>query len=125
MQTQKAFPRDPQSVWEPGYWPALAPATGAEDATSNATYRFTQPYSWVDNSFFRLKSLEIGYNIPKTLLGKVHVKSARVHFSATNLLTFCNPIVKVWDPETYQSSRRGASGAPLLRTYVIGLSISF
>ena len=118
-------PRDPQSVWEPGYWPALAPATGAEDATSNATYRFTQPYSWVDNSFFRLKSLEIGYNIPKTLLGKVHVKSARVHFSATNLLTFCNPIVKVWDPETYQSSRRGASGAPLLRTYVIGLSISF
>ena len=118
-------PRDPQSVWVPGYWPALAPATGAEDATSNATYRYTQPYSWVDNSFFRLKSLEIGYNIPKTLLGKVHVKRARVHFSATNLLTFCNPIVKVWDPETYQSSRRGASGAPLLRTYVIGLSISF
>ena len=118
-------PRDPQSVWVPGYWPALAPATGAEDASSNATYRYTQPYSWVDNSFFRLKSLEIGYNIPKTLLGKVHVKHARVHFSATNLLTFCNPIVKVWDPETYQSSRRGASGAPLLRTYVIGLSISF
>ena len=118
-------PRDPQSVWVPGYWPALAPATGAEDATSNATYRYTQPYSWVDNSFFRLKSLEIGYNIPKSLLGKVHVKSARVHFSATNLLTFCNPIVKVWDPETYQSSRRGASGAPLLKTYVFGLSISF
>ena len=35
------------------------------------------------------------------------------------------PIVKVWDPETYQSSRRGASGAPLLKTYVIGTSISF
>ena len=118
-------PRDPNSVWVAGYWPALAPASGAEDATSNATYRFVQPYSWVDNSFFRLKSLEIGYNLPKSLLKKIHLKKVRVHASGTNLLTFCNPIVKVWDPETYQSSRRGASGAPLLKTYVIGTSISF
>ena len=118
-------PRDPNSVWVAGYWPALAPASGAEDASSNATYRFVQPYSWVDNSFFRLKSLEIGYNLPKSLLKKIHLKKVRVHASGTNLLTFCNPIVKVWDPETYQSSRRGASGAPLLKTYVIGTSISF
>jgi len=118
-------PRDPNSEWVAGYWPALAPATGAEDASSNATYRFDQPYSWVDNSFFRLKSLEIGYNVPKSLLKKIHIKNLRVHASGTNLLTFCNPIVKAWDPETYQSSRRGASGAPLLRTFVIGTSISF
>ena len=118
-------PRDPNSVWVAGYWPALAPASGAEDASSNATYRFVQPYSWVDNSFFRLKSLELGYNLPKSLLKKIHLKRVRVHASGTNLLTFCNPIVKVWDPETYQSSRRGASGAPLLKTYVIGTSISF
>ncbi len=118
-------PRDPNSVWEAGYWPALAPATGAEDASSNATYRFTQPYSWVDNSFFRLKSLEIGYTLPKAVLNRIHMKSIRIHASATNLFTICNPIVRVWDPETYQSSRRGASGAPLLRTFVIGTSISF
>ncbi len=118
-------PRDPNSVWVPGYWPALAPATGAEDASSNATYRFVQPYSWVNNAFFRLKSLEMGYTFPKSLVSKVGLKSVRVHASATNLLTICNPIVKVWDPETYQASRRGASGAPLLKTFVIGTSISF
>jgi hypothetical protein len=112
-------------VWVPGYWPALAPASGAEDAASNATYRFVQPYSWVNNAFFRLKSLEIGYNLPKSLLSKIHLKRVRIHASGTNLLTICNPIVKEWDPETYQASRRGASGAPLLRTYVIGTSISF
>ena len=118
-------PRDPNSVWVPGYWPALAPASGAEDATSNATYRYVQPYSWVDNAFFRMKSIEMGYTFPKSLVGKIGLKSVRVHASATNLLTFCNPIVKVWDPETYQASRRGASGAPLLKTFVIGTSISF
>ena len=125
-------PRDPNSVWVAGYWPALAPAQGAEDGSdtdtkyrSNATYRLRQPYSWVDNSFFRLKSLEIGYNLPKGLTKKLHMKRVRVFASGTNLLTFCNPLVKVWDPETYQSERRGAAGAPLLKTYVIGTSISF
>ena len=118
-------PRDPNSVWVPGYWPALAPASGAEDASSNATYRFLQPYSWVNNAFLRLKSIEMGYTFPKTLVSKVGLKSVRVHASATNLLTFCNPVLKNWDPETYQSSRRGASGAPLLKTFVVGTSISF
>ena len=118
-------PRDPNSVWVPGYWPALAPATGAEDASSNATYRFDQPYSWVNNAFFRMKSLEIGYTLPKSVLSKINLKRVRVYASGTNLLTFCNPIVKVWDPETYQASRRGASGAPLLKTFVVGTSISF
>lgn len=118
-------PRDPNSEWVAGYWPALAPASSAEDASSNATYRYAQPYSWVNNSFFRLKSLEIGYTFPKTLVQKAHLKGVRVHASGTNLLTICNPTVKTWDPETYQSSRRGASGAPLLKTFVIGTSISF
>ena len=118
-------PRDPNSVWVPGYWPALAPASGAEDSSSNATYRFDQPYSWVNNAFFRMKSLEIGYTLPKSVLSKINLKRVRVYASGTNLLTFCNPIVKVWDPETYQASRRGASGAPLLKTFVVGTSISF
>ena len=118
-------PLDPQSVWEPGYWPALAPATGAEDASSNATYRYAQPYSWVNNAFFRLKSLEVGYTFPEVRVRKACLRSVRVYAGGTNLLTFCDPLAKVWDPETYQSSRRGASGAPLLRTFVLGTNIRF
>ena len=79
----------------------------------------------VDNTYFRLKSLEIGYTVPKSVVSKLHLKRLRVHASGTNLLTFCNPLLKAWDPETYQSSRRGASGAPLLKTFVIGASVSF
>ena len=118
-------PLDPQSVWVPGYWPALAPATGAEDASSNATYRYAQPYSWVNNAFFRLKSLEVGYTFPEVRIRKACLKSVRVYAGGTNLLTFCDPLARVWDPETYQSSRRGASGAPLLRTFVLGANIRF
>ena len=118
-------PRDPNSVWVPGYWPALAPASAYNDASSNGTYRYKQPYSWVDNTFFRLKSIEMGYTFPKALVSKVGLKNVRVHASATNLLTFCNKVVKAWDPEANQNGYRGASGAPLLKTFVIGTSISF
>ena len=56
---------------------------------------------------------------------KACLKSVRVYAGGTNLLTFCDPLARVWDPETYQSSRRGASGAPLLRTFVLGANIRF
>ncbi|MDO5443802.1 MAG: hypothetical protein Q4G10_09040, partial [Bacteroidia bacterium] len=80
---------------------------------------------WVDNTYLRMKSLEIGYTLPKPVLKKVGIKSMRVHASGTNLLTFCNPVVKHWDPETDQNMYRGGGGAPLLKTFVIGTSISF
>jgi hypothetical protein len=118
-------PRDPNSKWVAGYWPALAPATKYNDKSSNGTYRYTQPYTWLNGRYLRLKSLEIGYTLPKSLLSKIHIKSMRVYGSGTNLLTFCDPLLKQWDPETNQNAYRGASGAPLLKTFVIGTSISF
>ena len=118
-------PRDPMSQWVAGYYPALAPASNHYDYSSNATYRYTQPYSWVDGTYLRLKSLEIGYNLPKSLTSKVNVKHARVFVSGTNLLTFCNKIVKPWDPERNQGDYVGTLGTPLLKTYSFGVNINF
>lgn len=118
-------PRDPQSVWVAGYYPALAPANNHYDTSSNATYRYKQPYSWVDGTYFRLKSLEIGYKLPKSVISKIHLKSARVYLSGTNLLTFCDKLIKPWDPERNQSAWLGTSGSPLLKNYTIGVNINF
>ncbi|TLX71042.1 TonB-dependent receptor [Labilibacter sediminis] len=58
-----------------------------------------QPSSWWlrDGSFLRLKSVELGYTLPTSLLNKVRVKEARVYVSGNNLLTFSK--FKLWDPE--------------------------
>ena len=120
-----ADPRDPQSVWIAGYYPALAPCNNHYDYTSNATYRYQQPYSWVDGTYFRLKSLEIGYTLPKDFLGRIHLKSARVFMSGTNLITICNKIVKPWDPERNQGDYVGTLGQPLMKNYSLGMSINF
>lgn len=44
---------------------------------------------WIENgSFFRIRSIELGYNVPAAWLQKISVTSARVFVSGQNLLTF-------------------------------------
>lgn len=40
-----------------------------------------------DASFFRLRNLQVGYNIPPRLLQKVSLSGLRIYFSANNLVT--------------------------------------
>ena len=118
-------PRDPQSVWISGYYPALAPANNHYDTSSISTYHYSQPYSWVDGKYLRLKSLELGYRLPSNLVKKIYLKSARIYLSGTNLLTFCDKLVKPWDPERNQSDWLGTYGSPLLKNYSFGVNITF
>ncbi|MDD5950662.1 MAG: SusC/RagA family TonB-linked outer membrane protein [Bacteroidales bacterium] len=118
-------PFDPQSQWVAGYWPAIAKAKSAYDTNSNNTYRKNQPYSFVDGTYLRLKSLEIGYRIPKSVLSKIKVGSVRVYANGTNLLTFCNKLLKPYDPERSQSSWLGVGGAPLIKNFSFGVNVSF
>lgn len=50
-----------------------------------------------DGSFLRLKSVEIGYNMPQKIARKMALESLRFYFSGTNLVTFSN--FKLWDVE--------------------------
>ncbi len=123
--TEGADPFDPQTKWVSGFWPAAAVATAAYDGNSNSTYRFNQPYNFVDGTYLRLKSLEVGYTLPRNLTQKVGIRNARVFLSGTNLLTFCNKLLKPYDPERNENAWLGAGGYPLMRTYSIGVNLSF
>lgn len=72
-----------------------------------------------DGSFLRLKNLEIGYTLPKSLIGKSFVRSLRFYVSANNLLTFSK--FKLWDPEKGVSD---GAGYPLNRVITLGFNIN-
>jgi TonB-linked SusC/RagA family outer membrane protein len=94
------------------FWPRLS-NTENKNNTQKSTW-------WMrDGSFIRLKSLEIGYSLPKNLLKKVRVSNLRIYLSGTNLLCFSK--FKLWDPEM------GAKGMgyPLQRVFNLGLNIDF
>ena len=120
-----ADPFDPKTEWIAGYWPALAYATSAYDTSSNVTYRANQPYTYVNGTYLRLKSLEIGYTFDFAFLRKVHIRSLRLYANGTNLLTFCNKLLKPYDPEREQNSYIGTAGAPLQKNFSAGLSLNF
>ena len=120
-----ADPFDPQTEWVAGYWPALAYATSNYDTSSNVTYRKNQPYTFVNGTFLRLKSLEVGYTFNAAFLQKVHIRSLRVYANGSNLLTFCNKLLKPYDPEREQNSYIGTAGAPLMKNFSAGVSVNF
>ena len=118
-----ADPWDPQTQWVEGYWPALARVTAAGRA-HNATYAAAQPYNNVNASFFRLKSIEVGYRFSPKILQKAKIKSLRVFFNGGNIFTICNPLLKFVDPESNDNGRQGGT-FQINRTYNLGVSLNF
>jgi hypothetical protein len=74
-----------------------------------------------DASFVRLKTVELGYSIPTSILSKTNVlKSLRVYVSAFNLLTWAAQ-VKFADPEF----NGGFFNYPPSRVLNFGVSLKF
>jgi hypothetical protein len=73
---------------------------------------------WLDNaSFIRLKNLNLGYDLPSSLMKKMKLGNVKVFFNGINLLLLKDEI-KIYDPE-------GANNAyPINRSYAFGINIT-
>ncbi len=108
-------------TWSESNPNASMPKVGGLTTAKNA--RSENSSFWLrDASFLRLKNVEIGYTIPKTLTNRIGLDNCRLFVSGTNLFLLRDKI-KVYDPENTASS--GAFQYPSNRTYDIGVNISF
>jgi TonB-linked SusC/RagA family outer membrane protein len=92
---------------------------------------------WVqDGSFLRLKTVTLGYNLPKDLVNKVFLQSARIYVAGQNLLTFTD--YDGYDPEVNSTYFQGTTAQqtnvnlghdfytpPLARTITFGVNLGF
>ena len=117
-------PWDPETQWVAGWWPALARVSQSAQA-HNATYTNHQAYNWIDASYLRLKSVEIGYRFTPAFLQKAGIKSARVFFNGGNLLTICNPLLKYIDPESSDTSYIAGGVYQINKTFNFGVNLNF
>lgn len=113
-------PYNPQSEWVPGKYPSTI-ANGLDNNRRISTY-------WLkDASYLRMKTLELGYNLPKPLLAKVGIEQVRCYFAAQNLFTFDN--LKFIDPEipTNDDTNYAGNGKyyPQQRVLTLGLNLQF
>jgi TonB-linked SusC/RagA family outer membrane protein len=82
---------------------------------------------WIeDGSYFRMKTITLGYNFPKDLVNRAYFSSARVYVTSQNLLTFTK--YKGVDPEFTGGVIVGGidwSTFPQPRTVTFGLNLGF
>ncbi len=72
-----------------------------------------------DGSYLRLKTLEMGYSLPKALTTRLRLEKLRLHIIGQNLLTFSK--FKLWDPEMGSSN---GMKYPLGKTVTFGLTVN-
>ncbi|MFA9389621.1 MAG: SusC/RagA family TonB-linked outer membrane protein [Prolixibacteraceae bacterium] len=83
---------------------------------------------WIeDASFLRLKTLQLGYTLPQSVLSEIGIGYARIYIGGENLLTFTN--YTGYDPEISNvSPLSGVSdngNYPVPRTFSFGININF
>lgn len=98
---------------------AIYPRLSLSNQAGSSNNDQTSDWWLRDGSFIRLKNFEIGYTMPKSLIGKSVIKSLRFYVSGTNLLTFSQ--FKLWDSE---KGNANGSGYPLNRVVSIGFNIN-
>ncbi len=81
-----------------------------------------------DGSFLRLRNLQIGYSLPKSLLSKVYLQGLRVYFTANNLLTLTG--YEGFDPDIGTNGWILDTGIdkgfyPSNKSYGLGMSVTF
>lgn len=105
--------------WTPENQNARYPRPNAE-ASGQVDYQNTIDY--YDGSYLKIKTISLGYTVPKKHLKKIGVEKLRVYFTADNpfIHTKCD-YLKNYDPE------KGGNDdyAPLSRQYVFGVNLSF
>ncbi|SER24672.1 SusC/RagA family TonB-linked outer membrane protein [Pedobacter rhizosphaerae] len=84
---------------------------------TNINNEATSTFWMKSGDYLRLKNIEIGYSLPKSLLNRIKLSTIRVFASGTNLLTF-SAYDRV-DPEVYNGTY------PLQRLLNVGVNIKF
>ena len=74
-------------------------------------------YNYFSTDYFRLKNIEIGYNVPSTALNNGFISNLRLYASGLNLLTISE--FDIWDPEV------AGRGYPMSKVLNVGLRATF
>jgi len=115
----------PSTLYDGNYWSVYNTVEQNLDARyprlshqSAANNNYEMSDFWLFNgSYFRLKNITVGYNLPKSMLERVNMKDVRVYVSGTDLFSLSD-YPEGYDPEALNNTY-------ISTTYSVGLNIKF
>jgi hypothetical protein len=109
------YHQDEQGNWIPGEWPSTRDA-----GSFSVNYARAQQTTY-DASYLRLKSVELGYTLPRKITNKMKIQRLRFFANGYNLYTFSK--LDFVDPEHPE----GTYGYlyPIMKNFNFGLNLTF
>ncbi|MFA9391165.1 MAG: SusC/RagA family TonB-linked outer membrane protein [Prolixibacteraceae bacterium] len=86
------------------------------------THVHLYPFAVRDASYFRLRTLTLGYDLPKKALATIGINSAKIYMTGTNLFTFTD--FPSYSPEQ-NPLVNGSTAFPETRGITVGVKIGF
>ncbi|HMJ67671.1 MAG TPA: TonB-dependent receptor [Cyclobacteriaceae bacterium] len=117
-----------EESWRPGKTDAILPGLTSSDQVSilPSTYYIEK------GSYFRMKNIQLTYNLPKLFISKLGLSTARVYVQTQNLFTITkysgmDPEINLRNYTAGNDRQLGVDGGayPTAKQYVIGLNLSF
>jgi hypothetical protein len=90
----------------------------------NKNFNSGSTYNLNDGSFVRVRDIQFGYTLPKSILDKVKIGSANIYLRGTNLFTWVKDDNLPFDPEQGTGSASNLN-VFIPKTVTLGLNLSF
>lgn len=95
-----------------------------DDKDPNKDFLYPSAFYLSDGAYFRIKTIQLGYNIPGQVVKAIGLEKVYVYLSGNNLVTFTK--YSGFDPEIGGSSYGIDRGVyPQARSYMFGLNVTF
>ncbi len=91
------------------------------EASTNKNQNPNNTFWLRDASYLRLKNIQIGYTLPKTLTSQAGIERLRVYVGGSNVFTITD-VDKGVDPESYDGR---IGGYPPVSVYSVGVNVQF
>jgi TonB-linked SusC/RagA family outer membrane protein len=104
------------NAWSPTNTGSTIPALTLLDRNNESRF---STYFIEDGAYMKLRNVQLGYNLPKSIAGKIHASNLNVYVSGQNLFTVKSKAFTGIDPET------PTYGYPVPTMLTTGLRVSF
>jgi TonB-linked SusC/RagA family outer membrane protein len=96
------------------------PVYGGNNQSNKPSSRYLE-----DGSYWRIRNINLSYDIPRSILSKVRISNASIFLSADNLFTFTK--FSGMDPDVSSFGMAGLSDFkyPISKQYLFGVKVSF
>ena len=102
------------------YWTPTNATNAFPLAALGVSNEAKEALTYVDGSFVKIKTISLGYRLPRKVLKDLHMTNLRVYGTVQNPFIFAHDdMLKGLDPENTSSS------FPLYKTFVFGINASF